>query len=95
MTIEQEIKRWAKLLPIIQAFVDGKTIQFDHSLNGWEDVNERAVLSFEYSHERYRVKPEPRTFWLRGERVFTDKASADAYAPCTVHPITEVREVLS
>lgn len=45
-----------KMLPIIQAYAEGKTIQF---LDGgkWLDLYES---DFYKSPERYRIKPEPR-----------------------------------
>lgn len=49
----EEVK---ELLPIMQAFVEGKTIQF---LDGgkWLDLCE---TDFYESPDRYRIKPEPR-----------------------------------
>lgn len=47
----------AQLLPIIQAFADGKTIQLCKSSEGWEDMNESIQFSCEAN--RYRIKTEP------------------------------------
>lgn len=44
-----------ELLPIIQAFAEGKTIQYK-SCCGWEDVND-SVLFVGQPYE-YRIKPE-------------------------------------
>ena len=48
-----------KFLPLVQAFADGKTIQFYNECGIWVD---RVDLGFVYEIKRYRVKPEPRTF---------------------------------
>jgi hypothetical protein len=54
---------WTKLLPIIQAFVDGKTIQFhpNYSPSGdfaWKDLPaDNATASFDNTVS-YRIKPE-------------------------------------
>ena len=45
-----------KLLPIIQAFAEGKTIQYKFS-EGWRDLDELTALS---DMSKYRVKPEPK-----------------------------------
>lgn len=46
---------WKDLLPVVQAFVDGKTIQFSGN-SGWRDLE---TLCFNYQPDRYRIKPEP------------------------------------
>lgn len=51
------------LLPIIQAFAEGKTIQF-YYLKGldeklWRDIPDEDV-KFSYHPTRYRIKPEPK-----------------------------------
>lgn len=54
----------AKLLPIIQAFVEGKTIQYkvpgNHD-NRWHDAED---LSFLNPPENYRIKPEKVKLWV-------------------------------
>lgn len=48
-------KRWAKLLPIIQAYSEGKTIQTCY--NGkWKDDD---FFNFSSEPEMYRIKPDP------------------------------------
>lgn len=50
------------LLPIIQAFADGKTIQFKYSKHdaAWNDCDDAGFrLSFENGVESYRIRPEP------------------------------------
>jgi len=52
-------KRAKELLPIIQAFADGKTIQyFNIRVCDWYDTDDCT------RHSEYRIKPEPREFIL-------------------------------
>ena len=45
-----------KILPVMQAFVEGKTIQrYDDKKNDWYDVSSNANIDFCYD---YRIKPE-------------------------------------
>lgn len=86
------------LLPIIQAYADGKTIQY--RLNPSETFHDCSNLSFQEPAEHYRIKPEPREFWIGtnakdGNGVFVGWAydnQKDA-ADCSGRPI-KVREVL-
>ena len=45
-----------EILPIIQAFIDGKQIQ--HLYNKWEDI-ENLTSDLIINPELYRIKPEP------------------------------------
>ena len=57
-------KRARELLPVIQAFAEGKTIQYrDNSrVYKWSDAdNEIFLLN---TDNEYRIKPEPREFWI-------------------------------
>ena len=47
-----------ELLPIIQAWIEGKKIQFKTRSGKWTDVEENEGLSFVYSSSDYRIKPE-------------------------------------
>ena len=49
-----------ELLPIIQAWTEGKEIQFKSRSGKWTDVEENEGLSFVYSLSDYRIKPEPK-----------------------------------
>ena len=51
------------LLPIIEALVEGKAVQFRprNTILPWEDV---IVVTGFYDDYEYRIKPEPRRFWL-------------------------------
>ena len=47
-----------KILPVIQAFVEGKTIQrYDLKKDDWYDISPNANIDFCYD---YRIKPEPK-----------------------------------
>lgn len=46
-----------KLLPIIKAFVEGKTIQTSIKNREWEDLTDDIEF---YSDDKYRIKPEPK-----------------------------------
>ena len=48
-----------ELLPIIQAFAEGKDIQIRNITDdGWDDINDDR-MSFCAKAEAYRIKPEP------------------------------------
>ena len=53
-------ERARELLPIIQAFAEGKTIECCQVGCLWETIKEPT---FNTDYE-YRIKPEPREFWL-------------------------------
>ena len=46
-----------KLLPIIQAFAEGKTIQYE-TRDGWIDLD--ALYPHSDTLSKYRIKPEPK-----------------------------------
>ena len=47
-----------QLLPIIQAYIEGKQIQ--QLSNKWKDVNELSINCLLNNPELYRIKPEPK-----------------------------------
>ena len=47
-----------QLLPIIQAYIEGKQIQ--QLSNKWKDVNELNINCLLNNPELYRIKPEPK-----------------------------------
>lgn len=49
-----------ELLPIIQAFAEGKIVQYKNSFDKWSDTEENEGLSFVCSPSNYRIKPEPK-----------------------------------
>ena len=46
------------MLPIIQAYIEGKQIQ--QLSNKWKDVNELSINCLLNNPELYRIKPEPK-----------------------------------
>lgn len=52
-------KEAAELLPIIQAFSEGKVIQVEQK-NGWVDADWANVSFDDYLSYKYRIKPEPK-----------------------------------
>ena len=50
-----------ELLPIIQAFAEGKTIQVKITDNRWYDWKDKTdELNFNSGPQSYRIKPEPK-----------------------------------
>lgn len=52
-----------ELLPIIQAYAEGKTIQFlglTETEGWWKDLQCDKDIQFNYHFSRYRIKPEPK-----------------------------------
>lgn len=50
-----------QLLPIIQAFAEGKTIQVKVTDNRWYDWKDKTdKLNFNSGPQSYRIKPEPK-----------------------------------
>ena len=47
-----------ELLPIIQAFAEGKIVQYKNDFCEWEDVKIGENLGFTESPSTYRIKPE-------------------------------------
>lgn len=51
-----------ELLPIIQAFAEGKTIQFrcdgEDEKSYWEDIGPNEYIGFSDDTSKYRIKPE-------------------------------------
>ena len=92
--------RAKELLPIIQAFADGKNIQYlDHSKR-WSDCI-CGHVSF-YADDTYRIKPEPEVIYVRiysdgsGEfgNVSRSKEEFDTYSyyPSVIKKFIEVIE---
>jgi hypothetical protein len=54
-----------KFLPIVQALIDGKQIQYKQGCKDnsyWVDFEHDEEIGFYDDPEDYRIKPEPRTF---------------------------------
>lgn len=58
-----EARAFLANVPTIQAYADGKTIQYKLSDGQWMDIDHPSVLGF-IDAGRYRIKPEPRTFYF-------------------------------
>ena len=56
-----------ELLPIIQAFAEGKHIQWRNHCKNWIDVDERDGLDIEFPSSVYRIKPEYRPWGSQEE----------------------------
>ena len=53
-----------KVVPILQAFADGKTIQYrPYEGRPWRDLSSDEHLDADHPR-RYRIKPEPREIWV-------------------------------
>ena len=57
MTREQAKTLW----PIIQAFGEGKEIQYRNAGRRWHNISHNTGFLEPYE---WRIKPEPREFWL-------------------------------
>ncbi len=56
---------WEQLRDIAQAALDGKTIQESPAdEDNWRDCDDGHVWMLDSNNYRYRVKPEPREFWV-------------------------------
>lgn len=79
-------QEWAKRLPLIQAFVEGKTIQGkweNIADDPWEDLDS-GDIEFNQKGQEYRIKPEPKVIWVNeypdGRQIFDNKESAEKWA---------------
>jgi hypothetical protein len=61
MVVEMTREQWKERLPIIQAYVDGRDVQYKNSFTGyqWETALKNGSLEFGLDSE-YRIKPEPK-----------------------------------
>ena len=88
-------KRAKELLPIIEAYAEGKTIQYKTSDEWTDDPNFSPEWEFQY-----RIKPEPKEWWLCWDNKFDIKNvsvwDSPAYDDCIDHyqHRVKVREAL-
>ena len=84
-----------EMIAVIKAHKEGKKIQSQEIGNpNWYDVQ---FPLWDFYNLDYRIKPEPREFWLCGSYVFWAKSAAESYQNSlrTVSlPIIHVREVV-
>lgn len=90
--------RAKELLPIIQAFSEGKTVQYKNTYNmsEWIDCHEDDFGRGFARETEYRIKPEPREFWLGftehwGYKIYKSPGEAAVNKP---DEIIKVREVI-
>ena len=82
-------------LPLVQALVDGKDIQFQTGELGnsyWGDFGETEEIGFYVGPEYYRIKEEPRTFEIYVNK-YTHQISHQNYSDSNWERIT-VQEVM-
>jgi hypothetical protein len=72
-----------QLLPIIEAYANGETIQILTSLK-WEDLKD--AISFNYPVSHYRIKPKPLEYWALVDR--------DSNVILHIHPDADVLKLL-
>ena len=83
-------ERAKELLPIIQAYVEGKDIQFrsNEYEGSWIDMptEDELTRTFPAEDYQYRIKPEPMEVWLVFHNdtfiaKFNNKVAAHEYMP--------------
>ena len=81
-----------EMIAVIQAHKDGKQIQWKsrNGVDGWDDCSDGYWQpKFNFGCCDYRIKPEPREWWIENSHCQTGYAHRN-YVPGMVH----VREVL-
>lgn len=66
-----------QLLPVIQAFAEGKEIQWkdlNYTNSRWITIEKSCECNFERAGTSWRIKPTPREFWLM-IKTFKDNSS--------------------
>ena len=88
-------KRAKELLPIIQAFADGKDVEFSNRDGDWESfvVGEDSFnLSFD---NKWRIKPEPREWYVALDTGDPYECTAFSNMPDpAIGDVVHVREVI-
>lgn len=91
--------RAKELLPVIQAFAEGKAVEFRlHDSRHWEDAAQSgpSFVSLTWNdHCEYRIKPEPREWWLTFEKGDPHPRTVTKDCPWVpqYYEIVKVREV--
>ena len=49
---------------ILEAYADGKTIQVNEFKAGWIDIDNNSAVLVGDGDFQYRIKPEPRVWWI-------------------------------
>lgn len=81
-------------MPILQAYAEGKVVQMQESDNSpWYDLN--GNVAFSSPPHRYRIKPEPREWWVCPHcRDASGIKEAAGKVCCGPEPRVHVKEVL-
>lgn len=84
-------------LPLLQALAEGRTLQ--HAGPKWEWVDLADEVSFNYSPNCYRIKPEPKEIWVVEHNgglfdEFTTKAEAEHLSVACHSRLALYREVI-
>ncbi len=82
-------ERAKQLLPIIQAFADGKDIEWRMDDEEWYTKGD----PFWGDYFEYRIKPEPRVFWINPDANDSDAIIYEAFNP-EHSDFIKVREVI-
>ena len=82
----------SQFLPLVQALADGKTIQvLGCDGSEWIDIRE---VKFSDNPEAYRIKPEPREFWLFRDDPKNFYNESDTKPSGKWNELIKVREIL-
>lgn len=85
-------ERAKELLPIIQAFAEGKDIQAKPPGFGWKTPTDPAF----FNGDEYRIKPEPREFFLmKGSNIFYTREQLGPDPEDDKSVFIHVREVMN
>ena len=87
-------ERCKELLPIFKAFAEGKTIQWNHKqaeITIWNDCVDPSI-PFDIDYLEYRIKPEPREFWI--QRDLAKEGVQDGLSFVPKNDWIHVREVI-
>ena len=66
------------MFPIIAAYANGENVQID--VDGFGQWTKAVDVDFSLHESRYRIKPEPRKFWICGPYSFGDLDDAKKYS---------------
>lgn len=90
-----ELVQTTKLLPIMEAWLKGKTVQFSswQMFDGWHDVTSESP-AFNDPDVTWRIKPVPRKWWIAIYKDGTMTISNTASRTGTEVELVAVTEVL-
>ncbi len=81
-----------ELLPIIQAWVNNKEVQWQATNDRWLDnIHDTCLFESDY---KWRIKPEPREFWLCDGYQYDSRGKAESYRENSSMEIIHVKEVI-